>query len=86
MVLNLIRRNADGEIIDSFHDPDGVVFGVTSATPHDGASSLGSLFGARHPLRAGVTGPWLSRTLPGQRRRAGSSFTLLSQRYRGQRR
>jgi hypothetical protein len=47
MVLNLIRRDSDGEIIDSLQNPDGVVFGVTSATPHDGASYLGSLFGAR---------------------------------------
>jgi hypothetical protein len=47
MVQNLIRRDSDGEIIDSRHDPDGVVFGVTSATPYDGASSLGSLLGGR---------------------------------------
>ena len=44
MVLNLFRRDSDGEIIDSLHDPDGVVFGVTPPTPHDGALYLGSLF------------------------------------------
>ncbi|MFQ3318705.1 MAG: sugar lactone lactonase YvrE [Natronomonas sp.] len=49
----VLRLNADGEVIESLHDPDGDVFGVTSATPHDGALYLGSLFGervARYPL------------------------------------
>jgi len=43
----VLQLDADGEIVDSLQDPGGVVFGVTSATPHDGALSLGSLFGDR---------------------------------------
>jgi hypothetical protein len=43
----VLQLRSDGEIIDSLHDPDGVVFGITSATPHDGALYLGSLFGER---------------------------------------
>jgi hypothetical protein len=37
----VLQLDADGEIVDSLQDPDGVVFGVTSATPHDGALSSG---------------------------------------------
>ena len=43
----VLRLDADGEIVESLHDTDGVVFDVTSATPHDGALYLGSLFGER---------------------------------------
>lgn len=43
----VLRLDEDGEIIDSLHDPEGDVFGVTSATPHEGALYLGSLFGYR---------------------------------------
>ena len=32
---------------DTFHDPEGDVFGVTSATPREGALYLGTLFGTR---------------------------------------
>lgn len=49
----VLRLDADGEVVDSLHDPDGGVFGVTSATPRDGALYLGSLFGervVRYPL------------------------------------
>jgi hypothetical protein len=43
----VLQLDADGDIVHSLQDPDGVVFGVTSATPHDGSLSLGSLFGDR---------------------------------------
>jgi sugar lactone lactonase YvrE len=43
----VLRLDEGGGIVDSLHDPDGRVFGVTSATPHDGALYLGSLFGQR---------------------------------------
>lgn len=43
----VLRLDDEGEIVESLHDPDGVVFGVTSATPADGALYLGSLFGER---------------------------------------
>lgn len=43
----VLHLNEDGEVIESLHDPDGDVFGVTSATPHDGALYLGSLFSER---------------------------------------
>jgi sugar lactone lactonase YvrE len=43
----VLRLDADGEVVESLHDPDAVVYGVTSATPHDGALYLGSLFGER---------------------------------------
>jgi sugar lactone lactonase YvrE len=43
----VLRLDADGEVVESLHDPDGVVFGVTSATPRNGALYLGSLFGDR---------------------------------------
>ena len=43
----MLRLDAYGEVVESLHDPDGVVYGVTSATPHDGALYLGSLFGER---------------------------------------
>ena len=60
----------DGEAVESLHDPDGRVFGVTSATPHDGAPYLGSLFGER------AVRPRVSAGA------GGSSFTPLSQSYR----
>lgn len=43
----VLRLDSAGNIIESLHDPTGGVFGVTSATPHDGALYLGSLFGYR---------------------------------------
>lgn len=43
----LLRLNEDGAIVDSHHDPTGGVFGVTSATPHEGALYLGSLWSDR---------------------------------------
>ncbi|WP_254841319.1 SMP-30/gluconolactonase/LRE family protein [Natronomonas marina] len=43
----VLRLDESGEVIESLHDPDGGVFGVTSATPHGGALYLGSLFGQR---------------------------------------
>ena len=43
----VLRLDEGGGIVDSLHDPGGRVFGVTSATPHDGALYLGSLFGQR---------------------------------------
>jgi sugar lactone lactonase YvrE len=43
----VLRVDAEGEIIDSLHDPEGEVFGVTSATPRAGSLYLGSLFGER---------------------------------------
>jgi len=49
----VLHVGPDGEILDSRHDPEGDVFGVTSATPRDGALYLGSLFGervTRYPL------------------------------------
>lgn len=49
----VLKLNADGDVVDSLHDPTGHVHHVTSATPHDGALYLGSLFGehvVRYPL------------------------------------
>ncbi|MFD1514214.1 SMP-30/gluconolactonase/LRE family protein [Halomarina rubra] len=49
----VVRFDEDGNVVESLHDPDGDVFGVTSATPHDGALYLGTLFGSdvkRYPL------------------------------------
>lgn len=49
----VLRMAADGEILESLHDPTGDVYGVTSATPHEGALYLGTLFGervVRYPL------------------------------------
>jgi sugar lactone lactonase YvrE len=49
----VLRMTADGEIVESLHDPTGEVFGVTSATEHEGALYLGTLFGervVRYPL------------------------------------
>lgn len=43
----VLQLDGDGEIVDSRHDTEGDVFGVTSATPRDGALYLGSLFGYR---------------------------------------
>ena len=43
----VLRLDSAGNIVESLHDPTGGVFGVTSATPHDGALYLGSLFGYR---------------------------------------
>jgi sugar lactone lactonase YvrE len=43
----VLRLDEDGEIIDSLHDPEGEVFGITSATPRNGSLYLGSLFGER---------------------------------------
>jgi sugar lactone lactonase YvrE len=43
----LLRVDAEGEIVESLHDPTGRVFGITSATPHEGALYLGTLFGER---------------------------------------
>ncbi|MXR51190.1 SMP-30/gluconolactonase/LRE family protein [Halovenus sp. WSH3] len=43
----VLQLDADGEILDSLHDPDADVFGITSATPRDGSLYLGSLFGER---------------------------------------
>lgn len=52
----VIRIDAAGDIIESLHDPhgNGGVFGVTSATPHEGDLYLGTLFGervVRYPLK-----------------------------------
>jgi hypothetical protein len=52
----VLRVDASGEVVDSLHDPGGNVFGVTSATEHDGALYLGSLFDQhvhRHELATG---------------------------------
>jgi hypothetical protein len=49
----VLRLDGDGNVVESLHDPDGGVFGITSATPHEGALYLGSLFGSsvtRYPL------------------------------------
>ena len=43
----VLRLNEEGAIVDSYHDPAGEVFGVTSATPHEGALYLGSLWNDR---------------------------------------
>jgi hypothetical protein len=43
----VLRTEADGTALGSLHDPAGGVYGVTSATPHDGALSLGTLFSER---------------------------------------
>ncbi|NHN60801.1 MULTISPECIES: SMP-30/gluconolactonase/LRE family protein [Halorussus] len=43
----VLRLDADGDVVESLHDPTGGVFGVTSATPRDGALYLGTLFGNR---------------------------------------
>jgi sugar lactone lactonase YvrE len=43
----LLRLNEEGAVVDSHHDPTGGVFGVTSATPHEGALYLGSLWNDR---------------------------------------
>jgi len=43
----VLRMTADGEVVESLHDPTGGVFGITSATSHEGALYLGSLFGER---------------------------------------
>jgi len=37
----VLKPDADGEIVDSLQAPDGIGFGVTSATPPDGALSSG---------------------------------------------
>ena len=42
----VLRLDEDGNVVESLHDPEGGVFGVTSATPHDGALYLGTLFGS----------------------------------------
>jgi sugar lactone lactonase YvrE len=49
----VLRLDADGEVVDSLHDPAGDVYGITSATPRGDALYLGSLFSdrvARHRL------------------------------------
>jgi sugar lactone lactonase YvrE len=49
----VLKLDEEGTVVDSLHDPTGGVHGVTSATPHEGALYLGSLFGdrvVRHPL------------------------------------
>lgn len=49
----VLHLDENGEVIESLHDPEGDVFGVTSATPHQGALYLGTLFGNsvwRYPL------------------------------------
>ncbi len=49
----VLHLDEDGDVIQSLHDPDGNVFGVTSATPRNNALYLGSLFGeqvTRYPL------------------------------------
>ncbi|MFC5970165.1 SMP-30/gluconolactonase/LRE family protein [Halomarina salina] len=49
----VLRLDEDGDVVESLHDPGGDTFGVTSATTHDGALYLGSLFGSsvrRYPL------------------------------------
>ena len=43
----VLRLDGDGDVVGSLHDPQGEVFGVTSATPREGALYLGSLFGQR---------------------------------------
>ena len=43
----LLRLNEEGAVVDSHHDPTGGVFGVTSATPHEGGLYLGSLWADR---------------------------------------
>ncbi len=43
----LLRLNEDGAVVDSHRDPTGGVFGVTSATPREGALYLGSLWNDR---------------------------------------
>jgi sugar lactone lactonase YvrE len=45
----VLRVGADGTVLESLHDPggEGGVHGVTSATPHEGALYLGTLFGER---------------------------------------
>lgn len=42
----VLRLDGSGEVVESLHDPSGEVFGITSATPHEGALYLGSLFGS----------------------------------------
>ena len=49
----VLRLDEDGDVVESLHDPGGGVFGVTSATQHEGALYLGTLFGStvtRYPL------------------------------------
>jgi sugar lactone lactonase YvrE len=41
----VLQMDADGNVVDSLHDPDGEVYYVTSATPQDGALYLGTLVG-----------------------------------------
>jgi len=41
----VLQMDADGEILDSLHDPSGAVHYVTSATEHEGALYLGTLVG-----------------------------------------
>jgi sugar lactone lactonase YvrE len=41
----VVEMDADGDIVDSHHDPTGSVHYVTSATPQDGALYLGTLVG-----------------------------------------
>lgn len=53
---------ADGTVLGSLHSPGGGVFGLISATPHDGTLYLDTLLGervVRYPLRspAGVWPP-----------------------------
>jgi len=43
----VLRLDDEGEVVESLHDPEGDVFGVTSATPREGALYLGSLFSRR---------------------------------------
>lgn len=49
----VLRLDETGTITGSLHDPTGGIAGITSATPHDGALYLGTLFGEhvyRYPL------------------------------------
>ena len=41
----VLQLDEDGTVVDSLHDPTGGVHGVTSATPHEGALYVGTLFG-----------------------------------------
>ena len=42
----VLRLDGDGNVVESLHDPEGGTFGVTSATQHEGALYLGTLFGS----------------------------------------
>ena len=41
----VLQLDDEGRVVDSLHDPTGGVHGVTSATPHEGALYVGTLFG-----------------------------------------